>query len=89
MITVYKAIELTDVICARSFLDAHGFFTWLRNEHHITQSSGMLSLALGGYQILVIDEDTAEAINLFMAAENGKLELAPDFDENQLSLSLW
>ena len=49
----------------------------------------MLSLALGGYQILVNSEDAAEALKFLTAAENGEFELAPDFDENQLSHSLW
>ncbi len=88
-VEVYRALERTDVILVRSFLDSQGFFTLLRNEHHITQSSEFLSLALGGYQILVIDTDAPEAKCLISAAMKGEFQLDKDFDEDELSISLW
>jgi len=89
LVEVYSPSELIDAICARSFLDAYGFCTFLYNEHHITQSSGMLGLALGGYRILVAEEDASEAKRLLSAAMEGEFQLDDRFDESQLLLSLW
>lgn len=85
-VEVYRALEYSDVICVRSYLDAQGFFTLLLNEHHITQSSAVLSLALGGYQILVPVTDAAEAKSLLSVATEGEFRIGEDFDESQLSL---
>lgn len=86
LVEVYSTFELVDAICVRSFLDSRGFCTFLQNEHHITQSSGMLGLALGGYRIMVIDEDAKEARNLLKTAEDGEHRLDEEFKESLVSL---
>jgi hypothetical protein len=86
LVEVYWTFDLVDAICARSFLDSRGFCSFLRNEHHITQSSAMLGLALGGYLILVIEDDAMEAKSLLKAAAANEHCLDDEFDESQISL---
>lgn len=87
LIEIHRAYELTEAICARSFLDAHGIPVFLQNEHHITMSSGTLSLALGGYRFLVSASFAAEAKRLLNKAATGANALDETFDE--ATLSLW
>jgi hypothetical protein len=89
LVEVYWTLDLFDAVCAKSFLDSCGLYSFLQNEHHITQSSGTLGLALGGYRLLVIEDDAAEAVRLLAAAEAGEMALDDEFEESNVSLSLW
>lgn len=88
LVEVIRSFDLVEAICAKSFLDSRGVWSFIQNEHHITMSSGMLSVALGGYRILTAPDDAAEARRWLAAAEAGADSLDDDFDKNDLSLTL-
>ena len=86
LVAIFVTFDLTEAICVRSFLDSRGIFTFLQNEHHITQSTGTLAAALGGYRLLVADADVQDARRLLQEAAAEKHSLAEDFDEGDVSL---
>ncbi|MCB2114159.1 MAG: hypothetical protein KDD85_11520 [Parvularculaceae bacterium] len=83
IVEIYRAHDLTDLICVRSFLESRGICAFVRNEQHITQSGGVLALALGGYQLHVVEPQAREALIALGGAQNGEFALADDFDENR------
>ncbi len=85
LVEVRQTYDLSEALCAKSFLDSCGIFSFVQNEHHITMSSGVLGVALGGFRILVSSEDAIEAKRQFEAADANKYELNDDFDESRIS----
>ncbi len=89
LVEICQTLDLGEALCIKAFLNAQEIYTFVQNEHHITQSSGMLSLALGGFRIVVAAEDAKEARRLLAQADSGELALQEDFDEGSISTSLW
>ena len=89
LVEVFRSFDLVEAICAKSFLDSRGVFSFIQNEHHITQSSGLLGVALGGFRIVVAAADATEARRALVEADAGGLALDEDFDEDSVSNSLW
>jgi len=89
LVEIRRTWDLGEALCIKSFLDAREICALILNEHHITQTSGMLNLALGGFRIAVAAEDAAEAGQALAAADSGDVALADDFDEGSISTSLW
>ncbi len=85
LVEVFRSFDLVEAICAKSFLDSRGVYSFIQNEHHITQSGGLLGVALGGYRILAAHSDAAEARRWLAEARAGEDRLDVDFDENEIS----
>lgn len=85
LVEAYWSLELFAAICVKSFLESRDIPVFLWNEHHITQSSGVLGLALGGYRVMVVDHDAIKAFDLLKAAEANEYRLDDDFDESLIS----
>ncbi len=88
LVEIRRTLDLGEALCIKAFLDAREIYTFVQNEHHITQSSGMLSLAPGGFRIVVAAEDAKEARRALAEADTGELTLQEDFDEGSISASL-
>lgn len=66
LVEVYSSYVLADITCAKSYLDAHGVYSLIQNEHHATMNQLHL-IALGGYRLLVSSED-ADMAKEFLAS---------------------
>lgn len=89
LVEIRRTLDLGEALCIKAFVNAREIYTFVQNEHHITQSSGMLSLALGGFRIVVAAEDAAEARRVLADADAGEFALQEDFDDSSISTSLW
>ncbi|MEQ8179640.1 MAG: hypothetical protein RIC52_01540 [Amphiplicatus sp.] len=85
LVEIHYEYDLVDAICAYSFLDSHGVYAIIQNENHLRNTASLLSVALGGYRILVHSADAEEARRLFGAARRGEHRLPDDFDEAALA----
>lgn len=70
-----------EALCADALLRAHGVYTLLKNEHHLTMAP-WLRVALGGFQLSVTSEDKERAASILESIRN--IELAEN-DERPLN----
>ena len=87
LVEIRQTLDLGEALCIKAFLNAREIYTFVQNEHHITQSGGVLSLTLGGYRIVVAAEDALEARRALAEADSGDIALQEDFDEGLISTS--
>lgn len=85
LVEIHYEYDLADAICAYSFLNSNGVCVFIQNEHHLRATASMLSVALGGYRILVPSADAKQARLLLSAAKRGEYCLPDDFDEAALA----
>lgn len=60
LVQIAQFYDPEEAYCAKSYLQSHGIETFVQNDHHLTMAP-WLRVALGGYRLLAIDTEAAEA----------------------------
>ena len=68
LVEIYSSCELSEVLCAQSYLESYNIYTLLLNEHHGTINNWFV-LALGGFRLAVLSDDAADAKQLLKEAD--------------------
>lgn len=66
---IVRFYDPEEAICASALLRAHAVYTLIKNEHHLTMVPS-LRIALGGYQLWVLAEDTERAASALESIRN-------------------
>ena len=77
LVDIYWFLDPEEAICVRSLLNAHGVEVWIPEEFHMT-SAPALRLALGGYRIVVLDAQAADATAIMRASIETTFEEASE-----------
>ncbi|MEM9616927.1 MAG: hypothetical protein AAF936_03110 [Pseudomonadota bacterium] len=60
LVQIAQFYDPEEAYCAKSYLQSHGIDTFVQNDHHLTMAPWM-RVALGGYRLLAVDTEAAEA----------------------------